>query len=64
MSDEADRPQSPDWLSRAGAEALKLRIESYWSNQGAVVEVRIVPLPRGGFGLASDLRQGLPARTT
>ncbi len=61
---EADaRPDQPDWLTSDGAERLADRIKAYWLGLGSVVEVRVVPLPRGGFGIASNLQQGLP-RTT
>lgn len=57
----------PDTLSKAGAEALALRIERFWHTKGhLVVKTRIEPIDIGGpvtlYGVRSNLLAGQPPR--
>ncbi|HWA01642.1 MAG TPA: hypothetical protein VG841_15145 [Caulobacterales bacterium] len=64
-------PFDPDWgpgnyTDRAGASALKERIENYWRERGHSVEVQLVEAPftpavrAARFDLRSEMINGLP----
>ena len=63
---EARHAREADYTDRAGAEKLKTRIEAYWRERGAEVQVTLVPagftaaLRAARYDVRSEMLNGLP----